>query len=215
MELAHIHKNTHPTESRIIKEDFYVDDLITGASSIQELKLIKANVDFILKTAGFNLRKWTSNILDRELCEDNPVSISKNVQKTLGIHWDPRSDTFLYEICSVLSEQRITKRTVLAAVSQLFDPLGLLGPVTILGKMLIQEIWQESVGWDEALSMYIQTKWLNFKDALKYVKQIRIPRFLLIQDWISIELRTRSRTHLRRPMEPVCTYDLKMVKVIS
>jgi len=38
-----------------------------------------------------------------------------------------------------------TKRAVLQNLSKFFDPLGVLTPVTISGKLLMQQLWQQKL----------------------------------------------------------------------
>ncbi|XP_036344878.1 uncharacterized protein LOC118754125 [Rhagoletis pomonella] len=45
----------------VILNDFYMDDLLTGASCRKELQSLQQNVSEILKEGGFELRKWASN----------------------------------------------------------------------------------------------------------------------------------------------------------
>ena len=54
-----------PIGSQVVRKDFYVDDLLTGADSIDELDVIRTQVTKILKSAGFNLTKWFSNHYNR------------------------------------------------------------------------------------------------------------------------------------------------------
>ncbi|KAG5870143.1 hypothetical protein JTB14_000912 [Gonioctena quinquepunctata] len=44
-----------------IKFDFYVDDLLTGASTIKQAYVMGEPISEILSPAGFQLRKWSSN----------------------------------------------------------------------------------------------------------------------------------------------------------
>ena len=41
----------------------------------------------------------------------------------------------------------LSKRSLLSKVSSVFDPLGLISPLMIRGKMLIQRAWAEKLGW--------------------------------------------------------------------
>jgi hypothetical protein len=41
----------------------------------------------------------------------------------------------------------------------LFDPLGLISPVTLVGKQLLQEVCKEGVDWDDPLPEEIVEKW--------------------------------------------------------
>ncbi|KAG5889084.1 hypothetical protein JTB14_004928 [Gonioctena quinquepunctata] len=51
----------YPAASEIIKNCFYVDDLICGAPSIEEAIILKDQINQILLESKFTLRKWTSN----------------------------------------------------------------------------------------------------------------------------------------------------------
>lgn len=74
-----------------------------------------------------------------------------DTKKTLGVYWQARSDRLQYVI-NVKSEPyySVTKRFILSVVSQIFDPLGLVGPLTIKANILLQKIWKFKLGWDES-----------------------------------------------------------------
>ena len=59
------------------------------------------------------------------------------------------------------SEQVLSKRSLLSQVSSVFDPLGLISPLVIRGKMLIQRAWAEKLGWD---ALCQKTMWKNGKN---------------------------------------------------
>lgn len=191
-QLALENKKKFPIESQIIKRDFYVDDLLTGSNSIVNLRSIKTKVDQILKTAGFFLRKWNSNVEEFRDSKSLEIPITGKVQKILGINWNPTMDQITYSTTLLKLHHQTTKRTILATTAQLFDPLGLLAPIIIVAKLIIQELWQLKIEWDEAVPLSIQTKWLKFKDELKFINRIQIPRHVLISQSISIELHAFS-----------------------
>ena len=47
---------------------------------------------------------------------------------------------------------RYTKRKVLSLVSSVFDPLGWVSPLTVHGKIFLQTLWKEKMGWDQTLN---------------------------------------------------------------
>ena len=57
--------------------------------------------------------------------------------------------------------------------SKIYDPLGLLSPVTVKAKLLIQEHWKNELEWDEPLPPTLKSKWLSIakdlQEATKYV----------------------------------------------
>jgi len=70
----------------------------------------------------------------------------------------------------------VTKRDVLRESSKVYDPLGLLSPVTIKAKIFIQTLWQHSVEWDEQLSDEIQQQWLCIAQDIQEAIDVAIPR---------------------------------------
>lgn len=58
------------------------------------------------------------------------------VQRSLGLNWDLMSDPFTFRFTA--AEKPYTRRGILSVVNSLYDPLGLVAPVTIRGKMILQ-----------------------------------------------------------------------------
>jgi hypothetical protein len=57
--------------------------------------------------------------------------------------------------------RHFSKRSFLTCLAQLWDPIGLLAPVTIKFRIDLQELWSLGYSWDEVLPDDIQTKWLR------------------------------------------------------
>ncbi|XP_055840135.1 uncharacterized protein LOC129907787 isoform X1 [Episyrphus balteatus] len=170
-----------PAAAKAISSEFYVDDLITGCDSLNELKALKSELISLLGKGGFILKKWCANSVeilegipktDREQCFKIK---GKEVIKTLGTYWNPVEDNFHYEITPLLSEC-ITKRTVLSDIAHLFDPLGLINPVIVLAKMFMQQLWRLKLAWDEALPQECHHSWLKFRKGLHELNNLHIHR---------------------------------------
>ena len=73
-----------------------------------------------------------------------------------------------------------TKREVLKTVSKIFDPLGLLTPVTFSGKVFLQELWREGVSWDEPLHAELAMKWCDIVQALSSITTLKIPHVMWV-----------------------------------
>lgn len=194
-QLAVENEKLYPFASNIIKHDFYVDDCLTGSDSETELLQIQHDISKILSSAGFELRKWLTNKMD--LCgqfhlnnnlEASIVQLGEHESnKTLGILWNATLDNIQYSI-SDFNKKPISKRTILSVVSQIFDPLGLLGPFIILAKLLIQQLWQAKISWDEAIPQNLHTIWSQFHYDFHTINDIKIPRHVLSSEYASIEL---------------------------
>ncbi|XP_055918507.1 uncharacterized protein LOC129950600 [Eupeodes corollae] len=170
-----------PAAAKAIISEFYVDDLITGCDSLDQLKELKSELISLLGSGGFILKKWCANSLeimeevpenDREQCFKIKGS---EVIKTLGTFWSPVEDMFHYEITPLLSTC-ITKRTVLSDIAHLFDPLGLINPVIVLAKIFMQQLWRLKLTWDEALPQEFYHSWLKFRKNLGELNNMHIRR---------------------------------------
>ena len=58
----------------------------------------------------------------------------------------------------------------------MYDPLGILCPVIVHGKLLMQDIWAQKLGWDELLPDAIASKWKWFSAQMSGIQNIEFPR---------------------------------------
>ena len=93
--------------------------------------------------------------------------------KALGIHWDPKGDTSFYAVNLSDPSNSVTKRSILPQCAKLFDPLGLLGPVIVVGKILIQQLWKHQLGLDDQVPPDNHDMWLEYKRQLTLLKDVR------------------------------------------
>jgi hypothetical protein len=164
--------------AQMIREDFYVDDLIIGNDNSKVLSEICDNISQILLSGCFPLRKWIFNYnatinVSKELCVGDHCQ-----NKTLGIGWYNNSDE-LHFTTAVTNTHEVTKRFMLSVISQIYDPLGLLTPAIIVAKILLQRLWLCKISWDDTVSDDIKSDWFNFINTLKYLHALRIPRYVL------------------------------------
>ncbi|XP_068234194.1 uncharacterized protein [Palaemon carinicauda] len=69
------------------------------------------------------------------------------------------------------------KRGLLSTISSLYDPLGLLSPIILLAKKLLQELCQvESLDWDERIPGEPAERWQHWIQGLHLLEQLSIPR---------------------------------------
>lgn len=71
---------------------------------------------------------------------------------------------------------------MLSASSKIFDPLGLLEPITLTAKVLIQRVCQLNLAWDETVPMDIHTTWSQYESQLNMIRRFRIPRYVACKD---------------------------------
>lgn len=113
----------------------------------------------MLKQGGFKIRKWAFNgpeVLADIPEEDRAISPVQAVDqettlKTLGVQWQYREDLLTFSVACDPVQEYFTKREILSTIAKIFDPLGLIGPVVVIAKMLMQELWKIQIDWLEPL----------------------------------------------------------------
>ncbi|XP_055522482.1 uncharacterized protein LOC129716673 [Wyeomyia smithii] len=172
----------------------YVDDVITGADTLDEAIILRSQLSSLFGSGGFHLRKWASNCAsaltgvpkaDIELKVPIELDESDTI-KTLGIHWQPCSDElrFSYHPTQILQP---TKRSILSQIASLFDPLGLLTPIVIKAKFIMQRLWELKVAWDASPPGELVNAWYDLLQSLSSLNSFQIPRRVVS---------TRSTSHL-------------------
>lgn len=186
-QLADLEESKFAIGSLIARRDFYVDDLITGANSKEDALIICDQTTALLKKGGFVLRQWASN--SQELLKNIRESSTTNAVleldkdgtfKTLGVKWNPSKDVLQYAISMEWTRSHShTKRSILSGIVQIFDPLGLLGPVIVIAKILIQRLWKLQIDWDESLPSDIHTEWSDYVIKIQALNDFSVQRKII------------------------------------
>lgn len=177
--IADFYKKEFPVGSITLKEDLYVDDLLTGADNHSDLLSKKMEITHILEKAGMQLSKWNSNCPDIAPCngEMHLKTNDEYITKALGMSWKPKNDTFCFRFELPVIEVA-TKRSVLSVVAKIYDVLGLLSPIVISCKILIQEIWKQKLDWDTPLNEKLSNRWHQIESSFPHINTLEIQRFV-------------------------------------
>ena len=125
---------------------------------------------------------------ERDRAPDSLINLESDparvylIPKALGLRWDTRSDSFIFmnNVNSLMSGSEVlhTKREVASLAAKVFDPIGLITPFTVRAKLLLQSLWAQGLGWDEARPLETSRKWIQWE--LSHLK-LTIPR--CYTDW--------------------------------
>ena len=194
LELARYAELEFPDAARTISTSFYVDDLICGGDTPEQAAQLLQEIKSILKGGGFELHKLNSNYPqviygNEQVGETYTVSLDKQgPTKTLGVLWDNNADAIRFSTWEKpASKVKVTKRIILSTVAKIFDPLGLVAPVTVTAKIILQKLWALKINWDESVPCDLYTIWKNFMKSLPELNSITIPR-RVIHDSTQVQL---------------------------
>ena len=173
-----------------------------------------------LAMGGFNLRKWKTNDPDlrekirssesgkitrevKRLEDEETYAKSKlepqgetRGEKVLGQAWDSDNDTLYFNFAVLANKAKsleATKRNVLSLLASLFDPLGIVSPMTVSMKILFQEICNQKLDWDEKLKGETKLRWDKWVQDLTITNEIRVNRCLY--DSVGVEEVTECYLH--------------------
>lgn len=186
-QVAEDEKEKYPKAATRVKEDFYMDDLLTGVETVEEGLHMYNEINGLVEEGGFSLQKWSSN--SEELLqkinngnEENKQEGRKfkidEVMKLLGLTWNRMIDAFCYTVTLPPTKEPVTKRIIISDISRLFDPLGWVSPSLIVAKMIIQKLWLSGIGWDDEVPSNILKDWLTYRSDLYQLSELKIPRWI-------------------------------------
>lgn len=141
------------------------------------MTLGKIRLHKFVSNDGEVMKNLPSEDLAKDLKEINLNSESLPVQRSLGLYWDLETDSFIFRVS--LKDTPFTRRGLLSTVSNLYDPLGFIPPVTIQGKIILRNLVSETTDCDEILSNDFREQWEKWKDSLKACEDLMISRTLV------------------------------------
>ena len=172
-----------------IDEDLYVDDLTSGDVTVEGARKLKSVATESFKKAGFELHKWNSNVpelddqhkttapLDQTYAKEQ-LGVSQQDTKILGVYWLKSEDVIGVKLPDAVAKIVYTKRGILVFLASIYDPLGIISPCTLIGKVLYRDACDSKLDWDDELPEKLRAR---FSEWIKRLPQVfTIPRSIPI-----------------------------------
>ena len=180
---AEMKRERHPMECATILKSSYMDDIIDCTDTIENAIKITSNFSNILKSGDFNIKQWviSPTYSDTDI---EAIDLADGAEKVLGMSWVLQGDYFRLDVRLNFSRKRgklrsqsnvsvenfdekipsvITKRMLLSQLNSIYDPLGLLSPFIIKGKVLLKQLCvSNGFGWDKPIPEQMHLKWVTF-----------------------------------------------------
>ena len=170
---------------RLITHHTYIDDILATEDSEEALGELVTELRGLCASGGFQLHKFVSN--SQKLRQNLPLDIlaeptnrmevgdtDESRVKTLGLSWDLGHDNLQIEVGN--EKKPNTKRGVLAKISSVFDPLGMVNPFVTRGKMILQDLYRQKAGWDVPLNDETLRQWSAWLEELQEIEKVAMPR---------------------------------------
>ncbi|XP_047515275.1 uncharacterized protein LOC125056291 isoform X1 [Pieris napi] len=197
IELANRYKEQFPLASSILINNTYVDDVLVNNNNKQVLLKMQTELVELLALGGFQLHKWASNcdsvlknVQNNNFNQESEVDLSKTETsvKTLGIEFVINDDTFTSSCPEPYTSVNDSKRDILSYFSKFYDPLGLIGPIFVRAKVIMQKLWASNTDWDSPPPQDIRQMWIEFVRDLSQMEPLSVPRCAIANNCEVIQL---------------------------
>jgi hypothetical protein len=195
-------KDMYPEAYKTITTASLVDNMADSRPTTQQIGvLINELSDFFPKHCAMYIRKFVVN--DKELMlkiphddrlqalkEDNLVEdiLSGKLEqpgvKILGISWNYITDQMYFDFSTlistlVVSEKILAKLILLSILHSLYDPLGVLIPFTIIGKLAMQLCWKLGLSRKAKLPQEVLDIWQPWASKIQQLNGYSFERTLI------------------------------------
>ncbi|KAF8774818.1 hypothetical protein HNY73_017331 [Argiope bruennichi] len=158
--------------ARQLQKSFYVDNCITSLETREEAAKFISEAKELMSAAKFDLRGWVTS---EEIVEET----KKRYIPILGLSWDTENDELSCNSAIKISEENITKRTLLSIAQRIYDPIGFTSPTALIPKIILQKTWKRKINWDDVLPPDICNEFLAWYKHINLLKDCKIPRRLI------------------------------------
>ena len=186
---AAMNEEIDPVAAQRIKDDRYVDDFATGGTPTEVSRFVGNEGDDFQCDGTFPAILSKGSLKLKVLVtsgETDPNKLEKLGKKVLGLGYDATTDTITIDMKSALTvknnkgvisfhdfssidHQLLTPRNLLSIVNGIYDPLGLIAPISIKLRVAFRALFQEDspIEWDTPISSEAtRSTWLSLIQLL-------------------------------------------------
>lgn len=165
-------KDRYPLGAKVIEDKRYVDDILDASSDLEKIFEKRDETSKLLGEFGFDIKEWFSN--------HSAVGKVENSGKVLGIRWNGEEDTLGIYVKEKEKSKAFTRRMVLSRIAEIWDPLGIICGVTMIGKLILQSIVRMKMDWDVVVpDRELEAEWENWLQQLQKCEKVIVTRSIL------------------------------------
>ena len=185
-------------------ENTYVDDTAHAEDTAEELRSVAAAMDYALSLASMAVKAHTFSGED----PSEVVSADGESVGLLGYIWWSKEDVISInvkelffgkvdrgrlpppvsgDLATALSKT-FTRRTLVAKVASIFDPLGYATPITSRIKLDLSQITELKTSWDQKLPEPFIGQWVANLEDLQKLRSLRVQRCWIDPNAVSNEV---------------------------
>ena len=194
----------HQRGAHALANSSYVDDVARSEDTLDEAKSTASSLDFTLGLAGMAVKGYTFS------GQDPPPEVSANGESIglVGMVWHSKKDQLALEIKPLFFGKSVrgklpkfvngdiesslkdnfTRRNMLSKVAGVFDPLGLITPITSRFKLDLHEIVELRQDWDTPVPEDYLQKWVKNLSDIQDLREVRFRRTIVPEDAANLDV---------------------------
>ena len=110
-------------------------------------------------------------------CAKEFLNESDLSDKVLGLGYSFEEDVMNVRVGNKKDKEIVTKRDLLSFIASVYDPIGLVAPWLLPGKLLFQKISSNSIPWKKPLTSELKSDVVKWQQTIIHLKKIRISRW--------------------------------------
>ena len=217
-QIAETFKDQYPAANRILQEDVYVDDCISGDINNVETHKRADEIEVITSKGGYKLKGITLSGADPPShLTDDEVSVTVG-----GMKWYSKSDEVSIAIselnfspkrrgkkssaASNIIPEVLTRRHCASKVAEVFDITGKLSPLIAAMKFDLRELSNLQLSWEDAIPDSLRPIWISHFEMMQELGNLKFKRAIVPIDAVSLDIETLDFGDASKTLICVCIY---------
>ena len=164
-------KNSGGNARDFLEQEFYVDHGLKSFANPEEAIATVKNAQAICASANLRLHKFASNnkvvleSISKEDCANDLKDLDlRHDALPIQLPWEPTGalSPILWDSEIQLKDKPCTRRGMLSTVCSVYDPLGIVAPVILIGRQILQDLCRDNYGWDDPVPNELLSRWEKF-----------------------------------------------------
>ena len=188
---AQLNEDIFPLAAEAVHHSVIVDDFIVAGDDKEQLTATLNQLKALLTNIGMDVHKVAAShedilasIEEEKIAKTLELGGEHTIQtdcplptvKTLGVVWNARADTLHVSFKPKHEHDSLTLRKIVSDGGRLYDPLGIVLPVAMAGRILQQACWTRATGWDDPMDENMQQRWKKWTKKTRKVHDFKLPR---------------------------------------
>lgn len=186
------HHPAHSPGAISLRDDSYVDDILSAINSLKEAHALAKSIAFVLALGSMEVKKFTfaGEPPSEEVSADG-VHVG-----LVGYLWDPVKDIIRLDIKDLCFGKPkrgknpepvqggvraalqgcFTRRNLVGQAAKVYDPIGLATPISAKLKLDLHELCDLKLKWDDPAPIRLLDQWVDNMALIMDLKETHFPR---------------------------------------